>query len=81
MVGTVDLYGDDGRALVVVLWVLAGFEQHPASELAPFEVQASRMLKPVSKKARMHAQRTRGARTLGGTRPHVFQPGRPPPPL
>jgi hypothetical protein len=52
----IDPYGDDGRALALQLWDYMESEMHPKSVHALHEVQMARQLKPVSKKARKHAE-------------------------
>jgi hypothetical protein len=59
LLGDIDPYGNDGRDLAVLLWFLLETEMHPASEHASAEVQAARNRKPVSKKAKKHAERPR----------------------
>lgn len=63
LLGDIDPYGNDGSDLAVLLWFLLETEMHPASEhasaIAAAEAQAARNRKPISKKAKKHAERRR----------------------
>jgi hypothetical protein len=65
ILGDVDPYGDEGRELARALWILLESEMHPASvhpgtAFLAADVQAARDRKPVSKKAKKHAKRSKG---------------------
>lgn len=52
-----DPFGEDGRALAAQVWAFMESEMHDVGVHAQWEVQEAKKLKPVSRKAKKHAQR------------------------
>jgi hypothetical protein len=53
-----DPYGEDGRTLAMQVWDFMELEMHDVAIHAQWEVQEAKKLKPASRKARKHAQRS-----------------------